>query len=84
MAVSESYLSTQLRNVLDDRRIAKDKTEVQVRLTNGTGMRGHFYLADGQRVADVLNDERQFIPFLDVGESIRLLNKALIIEVTPS
>ncbi len=62
----------------------KDKTEVEVTFINGAKMRGYFYVAHGQRVADMLNDSRVFIPFQDIGHAIRLLSKANIIDVKPT
>lgn len=62
----------------------KDKTEVEVTFINGAKMRGYFYVAPGQRVADMLNDSRAFIPFQDIGHAIRLLSKANIIDVKPT
>ncbi len=62
----------------------KDKTEVEVTFVNGAMMRGHFFIAATQRVADVLNDDRQFLPFEDVGNTVRLINKATIVDVKPA
>lgn len=62
----------------------KDKTEVEVTFLNGCSMRGYFYLRQAQRVADLLNDSREFIPFEDVASAIRLVNKATIVEVKPT
>jgi len=62
----------------------KDKTEVEITFINGATMRGYFYVAPGQRVADMLNDNRSFIPFQDIGNAIRLLSKSNIIDVKPT
>lgn len=62
----------------------KDKTEVEVTFVNGSTMRGHFYVAPAQRVADVLNDTRSFLPFEDIANTVRLLNKANIMDVKPA
>jgi hypothetical protein len=47
-------------------------------------MRGFVYVAEGERVADLLNDGRQFIPFLDAGNSVRLINKTNTLDVKPA
>ncbi len=62
----------------------KDKTEVEITFINGATMRGYFYVSHGQRVADMLNDSRNFIPFQDIGNAIRLLSKSNIIDVKPT
>ncbi len=68
----------------NSRQPQKDKTEVEVTFINGTTMRGYFYVTHGQRVADMLNDARHFIPFQDIGNAIRLLSKSNIIDVKPT
>ncbi len=62
----------------------KDKTEVEVTFINGATMRGYFYVTHGQRVADMLNDSRNFIPFQDIASAIRLVSKSNIIDVKPT
>jgi hypothetical protein len=65
-------------------KIAKDKQEVELLLVTGTGMKGFFFLAKGQRALDMLNDSRRFIPFEDIAGSIRLINKETVISVKPT
>jgi hypothetical protein len=67
-----------------DSQSKKTKMEIQVCFMNGTAMRGFVYVTDGERVADLLNDGRQFIPFLDAGNSVRLINKMNILDVKPA
>jgi hypothetical protein len=47
-------------------------------------MRGWFFASRTQRVSDVLNDQRTFVPFADLGGAVRLVNKNNVIEVKPS
>ena len=47
-------------------------------------MRGRFFVARGQRVADILNDARNFLPFADISGAVRLVNKSTIIQVKPT
>ncbi len=84
MGTPDAAAASRHGNFLDDRRVAKDKTQVVVTFGDGSGMRGFFYLADGQRVADLLGDGRRFVPFLDIGGGVRLLDKVLIVEVKPA
>lgn len=70
--------------VLTEMKIAKDKQEVELLLVTGTGMKGFFFLAKGQRPLDMLNDSRRFIPFEDIAGSIRLINKETVISVKPT
>jgi hypothetical protein len=62
----------------------KDKTEVGIILVNGSRIRGYFYVTKKQRVADVLNDNRVFIPFEDANNEIHLVSKTKIIDVKPT
>ena len=62
----------------------KDKTEVMVTLVNGNALRGHFYVTTTQRIGDLLNDQRDFLPFEDAGQQIRLINKSHIVDVQPT
>jgi len=70
--------------VLTEMKIMKDKKEVELLLTTGNGMKGFFFLAKGQRPLDMLNDSRKFIPFEDIGGSVRLVNKDTIVSVKPT
>jgi hypothetical protein len=51
---------------------------VRVRLMDGTDVKGRIFLRQGDRVVDLLNDLRTFIPFEDEDTSIIVLNKAAI------
>lgn len=64
-------------------KVGKNKHEVNLTLANGWAMRGFFYLAPGERISDLLNDGRDFLPFLDAGGLVRFLAKSQIIEIRP-
>jgi len=81
MIAPEDRLSIGL---LSEPRINKDKKEVELLLSTGSGMKGFFFLTRGQRAIDMLNDNRHFIPFEDVSGNIRLINKQSIISVRPT
>jgi hypothetical protein len=51
---------------------------VRVRLMDGTEVKGRIFLRQGDRVVDLLNDTRIFIPFEDEETSIIVLNKTAI------
>ncbi len=61
-----------------------EKTEVELQCTDGITLRGNLYVDEMKRVNDLLNDERAFIPFMDISGRVRLVNKNLIISVLPS
>lgn len=64
-------------------KVGKIKQEVNLTLANGWAMRGYFYLAPKERVSDLLNDDRHFLPFSDAGGMVRFLAKSQIIEIRP-
>lgn len=57
---------------------------MELTLIDGTSLRAYLFVRDMQRVNDLLNDERRFIPFEDVGGQIRLVNKDHILTVIPA
>jgi hypothetical protein len=62
----------------------KVDTEVELTLLDRATMRGRFFVARGQRVADILNDSRTFLPFADISGAVRLVNKSAIVQVKPT
>jgi hypothetical protein len=62
----------------------KVDTEVELILLDRATMRGRFFVSCGQRVADVLNDSRSFLPFVDISGAVRLVNKSAIVQVKPA
>ena len=61
----------------------KVDTEVELTFLDRTTMRGRFFVSRGQRVADVVNDTRSFLPFADISGAVRLVNKSAIVQVKP-
>jgi len=61
----------------------KVKIEVEVELRDGRVMLGHVFAAPKQRLSDMLNDERQFLPFATSSGIVTVLRKAMILRVTP-
>lgn len=62
----------------NDKHMDKVGRLVRVRLMDGTEVKGRLFLRQGDRVIDLLNDQRLFIPFEDEETSIIVLNKSAI------
>lgn len=64
--------------------IRQGKTQLIVRLclTDGTEVEGELWCGQDQRLADLLNDSRGFLP-LGVGESVRVISKSVIATAEP-
>ena len=61
----------------------KNKAEVELILNDGTSSRGNIFCNAMERLVDILNDERMFIPFEDSKGIVRLLNKSAITSISP-
>ncbi len=59
------------------------KIAVQLLLSTGTSLNVKLFVGEMQRVNDLLNDGRKFIPFEDVSGQLRLVNKDKIVTVVP-
>lgn len=64
-----------------DKHVDKDQRLVRVRMIDGTEVKGRIFTVQGDRVVDLMNDSRQFIPFENDETSIIVLNKAAIMGV---
>lgn len=60
-----------------------EKIAVELLLTSGNSIRVKLFVSGMQRVNDLLNDGRGFIPFEDISGQLRLVNKAMIVTVIP-
>ncbi len=65
-----------------DEKIAKCKTEAAVELEDGTTLLGFLFVKPMQRVSDLLNDHRQFLPLQVTDGPIVHLHKSKIAKVT--
>lgn len=63
--------------------VQKEKIDVEVMLTDAAGIRGSFFMKQGERIIDMLNDTRMFVPFEDTQGQVHMLNKSQIIRVRP-
>ena len=69
--------------------IAKRTANVRLVLADGNVLEGSLFLASGERLQDVLNDPKAFLPFRSVDRTMLIVNKAAIsvcqpVEETPS
>ena len=60
----------------------KSRTEVEIALTDGTVWTGAVFLRGDQRVLDIVNDDRRFVPFATTNGPIRVINKQVIAHIT--
>lgn len=49
----------------------KFKMRVKIKLNDGSSITAFIYLSRGQRVQDILNDDRMFIPILHKSKDVR-------------
>ena len=61
----------------------KIRTEVELTLTDGSVLAGFFFVHAEQRVLDIVNDDRAFLPFEHVDGQVTVLNKSLIAHIRP-
>ena len=69
------YIATQAKTKL--------KCEVELTLNDGTTLTGNFWLNAQERVLDVLNDNRAFLPFDDTGGGLTVVAKSSICRMRP-
>jgi len=61
-------------------KIPKYPVPVRLALVNGDRMTGLFYVRQGQRVIELLTDERAFVPF-KARDGMSLINKAHVVRI---
>ncbi len=57
--------------------------EVEVTLNDGTALRGNFFLNPQERIIDMLNDGRSFLPFSDTDGVVTVIAKSAICKIRP-
>lgn len=62
--------------------VKKEKLDVSVQLTTGENFTGTVYLSKYQRVIDLMNDERSFIPMTIDNDVVKVVNKAAVAEIS--
>jgi len=61
----------------------KIKAEVEMITHDGVMLKGKFFTVPSQRVLDVLNDERAFLPFETEDGDIYIINKQFVARIRP-
>ena len=46
-------------------------------------MKGYFFVEATVRIQDLLNGDREFLPFIDEEEQVHLVNKQRIVSIRP-
>ena len=65
-----------------EHKVTKVKLEVQVELDDGARLLGFLFVKQAQRISDLLNDERRFLPLLTTDGLLVQLKKTAIARVT--
>ena len=58
--------------------------EVEVTMSDGSTMIGNFFLNPQERIVDMLNDDRQFLPFANEDGTVTVIAKAAIHSIRPA
>ncbi len=61
----------------------KYRVKVEVTLIDGSRMCGDLFLGIDQRLLDLFNDQRPFVPFEDANSEVRVLSKTAIMQIRP-
>jgi len=64
-------------------RLQKEKLSVEMEIDGGARLMGHMFVAQNQRIPDLLNDDRDFLPFETTEGLITIIRKSTIRRVTP-
>ena len=56
----------------------KDKSPVEIAIDGGDVLEGSLFIPSHERLVDVLNDERTFLPFETDGGDFLVINKSII------
>ncbi len=62
--------------------VERQKMEVDLTLMDGTALRGNLFVTQRQRLVDVMNDPRAYIPIELEDGTIKLVNKSNIGTIT--
>ena len=56
-------------------RVHKDRVEVSIIMSDGSNIEGCVFLGEGERVSDMLNSDRRFLPLELPSQELLLVNK---------
>ncbi len=62
---------------------SKTKTRTTIRLKDGSVLNGHVYCSQDERLSDLLNDDKQFLPFETMDGEIIFVTKDAMSQVAP-
>ncbi len=62
----------------------KLRVGVEITLIDGSRMSGNLFLNIDERLLDLINDGRAFVPFEDTSGAVSMLSKTTIIRATPT
>ena len=60
----------------------KVRTEVELALNDGTTLTGKFFTSPNERLIDMLNDSRAFLPFGGSDGVVAMVSKSIITRIT--
>jgi hypothetical protein len=67
----------------DDKKVFKKKLLVELELDSGTVLNGYLFVGQTQRLSDLMNDDRTFLPFEALDGSITIFTKTMARRVSP-
>jgi len=67
----------------NEKMVFKKKLLVELELDSGTIMNGYLFVGQTQRLSDLMNDDRTFLPFEDMDGAITIFTKAMARRVKP-
>ncbi len=67
----------------NEKMVFKKKLLVELELDGGTIMNGYLFVGQTQRLSDLMNDDRTFLPFEDMDGAITIFTKAMARRVKP-
>jgi len=67
----------------NEKMVFKKKLLVELELDSGTIMNGYLFVGQTQRLSDLMNDDRTFLPFEDMDGAITIFTKGMARRVKP-
>ena len=61
----------------------KEEIPVNIVLTDGTTIEGCVFATDGQRLLDLMNDNRAYIPYTDTDGEFTIIQKLSVSRIAP-
>jgi len=67
----------------DDKKVFKKKVLVELELDGGTILNGYLFVGQTQRLSDLMNDDRIFLPFEALDGAVTIFTKSMTRRVCP-